>query len=361
MAGSVQVIEEAEVERPRSARANRPWLPLLAAFVVGVMAGAVFFGPVVSQPTESTVDDTPGTPLAPGEEEGAVGLARTVSGFEDALVAIVESPAGFEYLLWPLARGPNTRGIPVTASDGFDIDLSGAWIASLSDLPDVEGGVLSLGRSTAISPVVSGVDSFAWHDTAPGRIGFLRFDEGSWGLYEASAYPIPKLQVDLGPDYPGPMLAFGDWGWAVGGAGGFEVITADGVTPYRGQFLDSRDGEFLVLREGSLILEGGRIGSLVLSAAPDLVDASISPDGSKVAMLAAGMITVFDRQEGAPVLRHPAPTLSSELYWAGPGFVAVPGSPRGLTLIDLEDNAATTVLEGYAVHWAGIIPLSGGS
>lgn len=363
MAGGVEVLEEAGVDRPAPGEARRPWMVPVTAFVVGVFAGAVFFGPVATpSPAEVTLpDDTPAAPLAPGEEEGAIGVARAVPGFGDALVAIVQSQPGLEYLLWPTARGPNTRGIPVTAIDEVAVDQSGAWVASLSSVPDAVGGVLSLGRSTGMAPVVSGVDSFAWHDSAPGRIGFLRQTEGSWGLYEASAYPVPELAVDLGPVRPGPVLAYGDWGWVVDSGGGFEVVTDVGRTAYEGAFLDSRRGEFLILRQGSLVIDGGRTGPEVLSAAPDLVDASISPDGSRVAILESGMITVFDRQEGAPVLRHPVSRQANELYWAGEGFLAVPGSPRGLTLIDLEGNSATTVLGGYTVHWAGIIPLSGRS
>src|SRR5690606_7831706 len=107
-------------------------------------------------------------------------------GFRRRLVAVVRQNPGIDYLIWPVARGPALRAIPANDGNAVTIDPTGVWVATLTDVPGAPGGLLSLGRSTGIRPVTSGVDSYVWHDTASGIIGFLRHEEGSWGLYEAS-------------------------------------------------------------------------------------------------------------------------------------------------------------------------------
>ena len=115
MTGKVEVLEEAGSDGAIPRR-GAGWVPMAVAFVVGLVAGAVFFGPVVAPTVEPGGTDS-STPVAPGEESGPVGLARAVPEFPDALVGITTTQqSGPEYLLWPLARGPSTRGLRWTES-----------------------------------------------------------------------------------------------------------------------------------------------------------------------------------------------------------------------------------------------------
>lgn len=356
MAGNVEVLEEAGVDRPAPGDGRRSWLVPAAAFVVGAFAGAVFFGPVVAPDASQDMlpDDTPAAPLAPGEEDGAVGVARAVPGFEHAVVAIVQGPSGVDYLLWPPARSPDTLGLPVTDADSVTIDPSGLWLATLTPLPDAEGGLFSSGRATAVRPIITGVHSYAWHDSALGRMAILREDQGSWAIYEAAAFPSPELAADLGPADPGTLVGFGPWGWALQGTTSFAVLNSVGRQDYPGQFLDSSPEGFL-LADGGIVrfASGGSTVDLAVAAASA---GRISPDGTRAALLDAEGITIVNL-DGSAEHRYEMSSADDQLEWAGDRFVVSPRSPRGIWILDTETGEATAHLTDLRVSWAGVISL----
>lgn len=362
MPDSVQVLEEAQIERPRPMRDRRAWASVVVTFAVGVAFGAVFFGPVVDPGTDPD-DAADDGPVAPGEEVGPVGLARAIPGMPDAVVAIVASQdAGIEYLLWPLARGPSTRSLPAGPGASVSIDPSGGWVAVLTPVPDSEGGLLSTGRSTAVRPVASGVDSYAWNDSAPGNIGFLRFHEGSWGLWRASAYPVPGLEVDLGGEYPGELVAFGDWGWALQRPGSFRVVSPNGSSrDYEGRLLDVAESAFLSLVSGDVMLYDALGGAdLVADQTPGVMAAAFSPDRSQVAILYPGAVTVVSVDGSAPPIGHRLPPQTGSIVWSSDaGFILASLSPRGLRVIDVRTGQTWLHLTDYTVIGVGVVPLSG--
>ncbi len=352
MSGGVEVLEEAGVDQPTPNGSRRPWAVPLAAFAVGVLAGAVFFGPVVA-PTEDTVSPDPATPLAPGEEDGAGGVGRVVPGMEQALVAVVTSPDGVEYLLWPLARSPSTLGLPASDAQTVTIDPSGLWLAMLTPLPDAEGNLFSSGRPTAVRPVVTGVDSYAWHDSALGRMALLRQVDGSWGIYEAAAFPDPEIRIELGPDHPGTLVGFGAWGWAMQGPASFDVVGTERRS-YQGRFLDSSPDGFLVSEAGDVVfvVGGNRLGLTTGEATA----ARFSPDGTRAAVLEADGVTIVTI-DAVSEKHYPMDPGAEQLDWAGDRFVVVPRSSRGIWILDTETGETSAHLTDYDVSWAGVITL----
>ena len=92
MPDNVQVLEDEE--RVGSDQPKRRWMAVAAAFAVGAVAGAVFFGPtVVPVPPDPTGPTLP-TVVRPTVTTPDPGLAEVVEGFDDALVAVVRQNAG---------------------------------------------------------------------------------------------------------------------------------------------------------------------------------------------------------------------------------------------------------------------------
>ena len=290
------------------------------------------------------------------------GLGEAVEDFENALVAVVRSPTGIDYLLWPIARAPVTRAIPVAQGENVTLDSTGVWIATMTDVPDSTGSLLSLGRSTSVRPVISGVESYAWHESAPGILGFLKQEGGTWGAYEATVFPVPELRFELGPSNPGTLAAFGSWGFALQRPGGIDVIGEDGGRTISGTLLDTHDGDFLVY-------DTGRIGVVDLAASDTVgvleqsgvVAGAFSPDGSKLAILDSGGVTVVDRDGALVASRMSLSPQSPQLVWAGERFLIVPSSPRGVRILDLETGESTLHLTDYTVYRVGVIPLASSS
>lgn len=370
MPDNVQVLEDEE--RVGSDQPKRRWMAVAAAFAVGAVAGAVFFGPtVVPVPPDPTGPTLP-TVVRPTVTTPDPGLAEVVEGFDDALVAVVRQNAGIDYLIWPVARGPALRAIPANDGNAVTIDPTGVWVATLTDVPGAPGGLLSLGRSTGIRPVTSGVDSYVWHDTASGIIGFLRHEEGSWGLYEASVFPVPIEKFDLGPDYPGELVAYGAWGFALQRPGEFVVVSeppGEGSRPGEtrdwsavgarvtidGLLLDSWDGSFLVYAGEQVQLVEPDVVIPILRRG-GVVGGSFSPDGSKMAIVQEDEVTVMHRIGGLHS-SYPFSPRTGRISWAGERFLVAPASPRGVRIVDLVRRDMSGHLTDYTVFWAGTIPL----
>lgn len=371
MIREIQVVEDAIVDGPGLSRRSTPWVRMLVAFAVGLGSGAVFFGPVVNT-TLDTAAANPDTPMVLGDPIGPVGLATALPGFPDAIVAIIETPdRSIEHLLWPQARGPSTRQLPVTPGSTLELEVSGIWVALTQVVPDGEGSLLSMGRPTGVNPVASGVGAMAWHDSAQGTVGFTRLHEGIWGLWKATSFPIPDLVTDLGRAHqPAGQLAFGAWGWAISSTepGHVAVLDPDGTpkTTVEGLVLGSGSRGLLVLTDTGVVLveANGALQVLELPAGSSgtVVAGAISPDGTRAALLTSVGIAVVGLDDPSRGDWKVAEGGKAPVAWSSDsGFVLFPAAPMGVLVLDTETGAVELVLDDVAVHSVGVIGLSGSS
>lgn len=370
MTPDLQVVEDAIVDAPDRSRPPTPWVWLVVAFAVGIGFGAVFFGPVVS-PTLDTGQPGPDTPLAPGDPIGPVGVSVAIPEFPDAIVAIVDGQAlGSEYLLWPRARGPSTRSLPVDVARPVRIDASGVWVAMTHEVPDARGDLLSVGRASGVSPAVSGVFSFAWHDSSHGAIGFIRHHEGRWGLWRSPAFYNPRPVADLGESVEPRLTAWGDWGWAISYPGLGQVTLLDPVgTPaatLEASVLGSGPGGVLLLTDTGVVLvtSNGSLQPLEMPRAVlgVILAGSISPDGSRAVVLTSTGVAVPDLDGDGAAVWHRIGGASAPVAWSSDSrFVIMPVAPRGVRVLDTATGEVSLVLDDAVVRWVGVIPLSGSS
>lgn len=372
MAGGVQVLDEPEVAAPRPPR--RRSYATLATFLAGLVAGAVIFGPLL-QPDRADPETEAESPVVPGgvAEPRLRGVAEVIDGFDEAMVAIVGPVGSVSYLRWAPSRGPVLSALPANQGSAARIDPSGTWVATITSA-DATGGILSLGQVPVVRPAVTGVDSIAWHDSTRGLMGLLRHEDGSWGLYEATNFPIPTKHHDLGTEAPGTLVAFGAWGWALqdgqefvvygppveGGpafSGGVPVAPPGGQARFRGLLLDTHGEDFLYYSDGSVwLMKAGRQSEAVeVVGLPEVVAAAISPSGTRVAVLARNGIVVIDMATGHR-WSFPLTPNAPQLGWSGERFVVVPASPRGVRVVDLERSNVSAHLTEYTVHWAATMP-----
>jgi hypothetical protein len=365
MARNVQVVEDALVESSERSRASTPRVWIVVALVVGIGFGAVFFGPVVG-PTLHPPAGNPDTAVAPGDPIGPVGVSEALPGFPDAIVGITESQAsGTEYMLGPQARGPSTRSIPVDPGRPVRIDASGVWLALTHEVPDAAGDLLSVGRATGVNPAVSGVGSFAWHDSAHGAIGFIRFHEGRWGLWRSPVLLHPQLVADLAADDEPRLMAWGDWGWAISQSGRIDVLAPNGgvIAVVDGLVLGSGPRGLLVSTDAGVGLVEAA-GGLAQVEMPDSTSGTptagaMSPDGTRAAVLTSTGVAVvgLDGDESGAWYRVGAGR--APVSWSSDSrFVLVPLASRGMAAIDPDTGDVELVLEDMVVRWIGVIPLS---
>jgi hypothetical protein len=279
-------------------------------------------------------------------------------------VAITESETGsLEYLLWPYAGPAVSRALPVTVSSEIELDASGTWIATSTVIPGNDGLVLSVGKPSGMSPLASGVESFAWHDSEVGLLAYTAVVDGEWGLWTVG--PNRRaVRVSVPPSAMGQIADWGDWGWALTRpeTAGFTLLNSSGEvrTTLEGVPYDSHPGGWLVVAAGQLqmVSAGGGV-NVVTELPPELGEprgGAISPDGSKLAVVgdAGVLITAVDGGELTIVevgVRTPSVGWSSDSRFA---FVA---SARGVVTIDSESATPQAVLSRELVRFVGAIPL----
>jgi hypothetical protein len=363
--GGVQMMEDG-VDRDQRPVVPGTWRWLLVGFVVGLGAGVVFFSPPVNP--SPTVTTTPQrlTPGQPDLSADLIGISQVVPGFPDALVAIVETETrSLEYHLWPVKGGLVVRSLPAGTSDIAEIDQFGTWVAVSAGVAGEGSRLLSIGKPTGVSPVVSGIDSFQWHDSSSGYLSYTSVNDGIWHLWSVGGTRVPALVATDSSRLTGVLATWGDWGWAVyhPESGSFDLFNESGelrTTVVGVPLASHRSGWLLVVGEQlSMVSAGGGISAVPVPADVAGVPSagSISPDGRQVALLGSDGLVVAEVEGGEP-LHFDLDWRKAEISWTSDSrFVLIPGF-RGVTVVDVENSTVQTVLPNAIVHDVGVIPLT---
>jgi len=363
MARESMVIEDGvdgsrSVSRPKSG-----WILAAVGFVFGLGVGVVVTYPAdvptgVGVVTEPTIDQE----VTPPEDRSNVGISGAVSGFPDALVGVGDGVgSGLDHLLWPL-RGPLVVR-SMTGGSNVRFDATGQFLALSEQVPDLDGLLLSMGRFNGIRPVISGVTSFAWHDSDSAELSFTTETDGEWRLFRVSANLIPK-PITTEAINGGSLAAWGDWGYAIQTDNDVVVLlTPDGRLKDNepGVALGSHHtGWILVDDDGLKLLSSGGgvrgLGSAAVSVGRVLT-ASFAPDGRSVALGGTAGVAVLDTTGGSEVSmasNHSSPWVA----WSSDSrFVIAPGL-TGVVVHDLDSGETSRILTGHTVVAADVLPVS---
>jgi hypothetical protein len=368
MSSEVRVLEDG-VERESPRGATTQWVWLAIGLVIGLGLAVVFVAPLASPaPTTADASSAPEVPADPETPTSELGVAQVVEGFPDALVALTETQAGsLSYLLWPHSGPSVARPLPVTLSSEVELDASGTWIATATVVPGNEGLVLSVGKPSGMSPLTSGVGSFAWHDSEEGLLAYTAVGDGEWGLWTVGANRKPAPAPISGPE-GGIVADWGDWGWAIvdPAAAAFTLFNSSGEvrTTREGVPYDSHSGGWLLVGAGQveMVSSGGGV-SVVSELPPELgapMGGAISPDGAKVAIVGDAGLLLTDVDGAEAVLVEVTARFPSVGWSSDSRFAFVP-TARGVMTIDTESEALQAILPHELVRAVGAIPLMSGS
>lgn len=372
MSDRFQVIEDGVVSTPEPTPTRPSWLLVLLGFVVGLGLGIL----VVQPDPNSDLDEaaaapttvTEATTTTVGETLEGQGVADVIPGFPDAIVGVARtSGSALEHVLWPVSGEPIIRAM----SGGTDValDVRSQFIAlsqgvpsSEGDLLSKEGDLLSLGRFNTIRALTTGVLSFAWHDSTIGSLAYTALEGEQTVLYTVRA-DLQSVSVVESLEPGVTLVGWGDWGWAMQGAGEVSLLNPDG------EFKDSEAGVALATHPSGWVFaaDGDREKLISSGGGVRLVDAdldvgtprtaSFSPDASRVAVAGTFGIEVIDLDTGGvqTLADFPAPSLS----WSSDSRFVVAPSASGIVVFDLEDPERPYV--ALRQHWflaAGVTPLN---
>ncbi|MGD2042605.1 MAG: hypothetical protein PVJ28_03080 [Acidimicrobiia bacterium] len=367
MRESVQVVEDGVTADPSSTSSRPSWLMGLVGFVVGLGLGVMVVQPdpepetgdaVVTTP--SVAEPTTSTTLEVAPE--ALGVSGAIPGFPDALVVVARTSGSFlNHVLWPYAGDVIVRSM--TGGGDVMLDVSSQFIAMSEDVPDLDGGVLSLGRFHSMRPVASGALSYAWHDSTLGSLSYTASASGSTVLYTVRA-DLQSIEVAMIPAPGATVVGWGDWGWAIQRDADEMVL----LTP-EGEFKDSESGLALDTHASGWVLARSGTGAKLVSAGGGvrllsgdlgvgtLSEAQFSPDGAKVAVTGTSGIAVVDLGSDEAVVLADFPTAS--LAWSSDSRFVLAPTASGVVVFDLEDPTRPyLVLREHSVLAVGTSPLS---
>lgn len=311
--------------------------------------------------------DTPLEPTVTSQGPGP-GFGEVVPGFPDGLVAVARREGrGQELVVWPVGgeqmRMPFPVGSP-TPPVGVRFDVSGGRVATLVPEPVDGARLLYAGVPESAAVVAVDVTGYAWHDSEPSRLAYTTFDAGETLLRVAGGNQTRGELIVRAVGIDGGVVAYGSWGFALHDDGDIVLLTAAGEikTVTTGRVLSSHgSGWLLVENQGLWMLSAGgglsRV-ELVMEVDERPLAAALSPDGERIAVLAAGRLLVANRQ-GEPEVDpyHLQPRLPAQLRWSSDGrFVLTPGF-RGLEVIDTATGLGRTVLENEILTGVGVLPL----
>lgn len=368
MTEQVRVVDAGAPERSPAGPPRSNWLLFVLGFAVGVGVAVLFTTPAgVSTPTETTVDPV-SAPVAPPETGGlpTPGIGEVVDGFPDALVAMVETESrGLSHLLWPVSGSPVERPLP-TAAGPARFDVSGRWMASTNSVPDQRGSVLSVGITSSFRALISGVTSFAWHDSRSGDLAYTQVTAEGASLWVVP----PNRDLTLVLEGLDPLItisSWGDWGFALQnpGAGEISLYTPDGEfrTSLSGIAFGSHPSGWMVAFDGELMLvsAGGGVSRLDVDLEPigAVMNAEFSPDRSLIGVRGDSGLLAIDADDGTPRFLLEMPAVDSDLAWSSDSrFVILPSRRgRGLLIVHLESGSTTSVLRDRSVATVAVIPL----
>ena len=190
MTEQVRVVDGDAPERPAAAPPGSNWLLFALGFAVGLGVAVVFLTSTgVNTPTATTTGVV-GVPVTQPEDTNTEipGIREMVDGFPDAMVAMVETEGrSLTHLLWPIGGPPVERPLPTGGIGTARFDTSGRWLAATTFVPDQEGALLSVGIASSFVPLVSGVTSYAWHDSESGELAYTRVFDGEGSVWVVHA------------------------------------------------------------------------------------------------------------------------------------------------------------------------------
>ncbi|MEA1903471.1 MAG: hypothetical protein U9N56_08100 [Actinomycetota bacterium] len=376
MAGDLRVIADGlEPEGP-----NRSKTPSAMVLIVGVLSGLVF-GVLLFSSTVGDDPDSASSSTLPLEASAPTlprfGVTGTVPEFPDALVAVAGDSTGSDdgvalnHVLWPATSDEVTRPLIEGNPGPAAFDVAGTWLAVSTVMEDGSGLELKSGRGI-LQLVGDGVTGFAWHDSESGILSYTTSENGQLGLHTFRGSANPKeldstfLRSGLVKD--GSIAAWGDWGWAIQEFGGTPQVwlldsDAGFVSLIPGLAYGSHPSGEIIVVDGEHVNVVDPNGSPVemertVRAVGPVAAATISPDGSKLAVLGLEGLVVFPLggegivAEFDPIVGFPQAAWSSDSR-----FVLVPG-PTGVSVIDTKTNTAVEALTGQLVYTVGVIPLA---
>jgi hypothetical protein len=350
MAQQVQVVEDG-LERPSTRRrASIPgWALLGLGFLVGLVLGSAVLTSEDAQPSPANEEiqaDPVDDELAFPPE--ARGIGDVIDGFHSVLVAVASNETDVSDLItWP-PETPMTTNRMLGGSD-LAVDSSGQYFAMTSPLPDAPGATLSTGRYHSLVPQVSGVTSFAWHDSIAGTLAFTIVENAEWQLWKLLPNGREEL-VTAGNDRASSLIGWGDWGFVIQGPSTqITLLTAGGefkATQAGTAFSSSADGWIVAADESLMLLSaGGGVQRLrVDDALTGVRDAVLSPSRELVAVVDATGIHVVSREEASIVAEYKGPTGGS-LAWTDDSRFVAATKQRGLVILDLIEEEQHHILD----------------
>lgn len=355
MTEELQVVADgATKERPKK-QANTPWLPVVLAFGLGLGLGVMFVSPA-EEPDEAPAAGE----LAPPAVEPVPlvtdsGVAEVVDGFESAIVALADPGfSGFNRLLWaadaPLVINPaGTGSFP-------SLDRSGQIMAAVQAVPDLDGWVLSMGRSSSLEPIASGVTSYQFHDGKSGHLSYIIEDETHWQLWRVFNDLQPELvtEFELGLVDAPRIAAWGDWGWAIGlGTGEVLFLTPEGQikTQQDGVALDSSPDGWVVVANERLQLVSAGGGVDVIDVSLDRIGvvktAKLSPDVDMLALVGTETVVVVPIDDEGPVVEFEV--AAEDAVWTSDGRFLLAPVGRGVSILDVVRGVRQQLLSQYLI------------
>lgn len=367
MSDRANVVEDGLTTVPDRPQTRPSWLLGAVGFALGLGLGVV----VVSPGPEAVVETPVPTTVAPAEAVVTTvagpdlnpGVAGTIEGFPDAIVAIARTPStSLDHVLWP--REGEVRVRSLTGGDDVVLDSSSQFIASSDRVPGLDGSLLSMGRFNSIQPVASSVISYAWHDTEAAHLSYTQLAEDVTLLY--------TVQADLNPVLVGELAVagasvrgWGDWGWAIQRTPNEIVL----LNP-EGTFKDSEvgvvvashgSGWMFAMEQGEpkLVSAGGGVRRIQTPLEVGTVRrAAFSPDGARIAVVGSTGIAVLE-VESQEVIRISDYTSTSVAWSSDSRFVLV-AAPSGVAVVDLaEPVVGYGVLDPYSAIAVGVLPVRG--
>ncbi len=333
---------------------------LLIGLGLGFALSLLFSNSTGTEPVAGG-DPTP-TTAAP-----ALGVGAAIPGFPDGLNVLVSPGEGraLEVLTWPHQGEPFYRSIPlgdIDLSGTAHFDASGQFLAATTSSP--AGLILRSGRPNTFGAVASGVTGFAWHDSDPADLAWSTFEDGELQLW---------VSEDLGPGelavravgFGDHLVAFGDWGFAVGNPGGDDhILDPDGglAGSIAGRVVTSHLSGLLLVTDvlaGSLVvttdLETRRE---IRTAEPSVViGAEFSPDGDRVALTGFDGLVIAELGNRIETATFPIRAGSDSISWSSDGRFVLVSTFRGVLVLDTDTGAVSSILELETTRSVAVTPL----
>lgn len=355
MTATLDVIEDGVEDVAQSRPPRARWLPIALSFVAGFGLGVITLAP----DQQASIGDEPSSSSELDSAQALIGTAGAISGFPDSVVAIAATEnSALDRIYWPTRGEPAVRAM----ADGDNVTLGpdAQFIALSSQVPGLDGSVLSMGRFNLIRAISPGVTSYAWHDSENGLLSYTIENRDQTRLFTVNFRGLKDEVPWVGP--AGARIAsWGSWGWAI-------QSTPDGITLLApdGEFKDTEPGRVLashsqgwiLAMEGSepkLVSAGGGVKRFATGSDFGIVAAAaFSQDGSKVAIFGSTGIAILDRNSNDATFISDVST--SWASWSSDARFLLSSAATGFVVHDIEKGSSKTVLGNYAIIVAKAVP-----